>query len=136
MSFDRSKPLQSTLEEEYDDVTTSTLTRRGGVDDDDDNDINNRRRNRKNNNEDSDLERSNILHRKSNWIFHTISILKLNKTNALLIFFIPAVVMKALNVDETVTFFFNFLAIIPLSNILTIGVGDLAARFGPVGFDL
>nr|CAG8463200.1 6535_t:CDS:10 [Entrophospora candida] len=112
MSFDRSKSLHSTVDDD-DDFTAST----------------------KNNNEDLDLElqerSDNIKQRESNWIFHTVSILKLNKTNALLIFFIPAVVLKALNVDETITFFFNFLAIIPLSNILTIGVGDLAARFGP-----
>ncbi|CAJ0752134.1 19528_t:CDS:10 [Entrophospora sp. SA101] len=100
MSFDRSKSLQSTV-------------------DDDDLDLELQERS------------DNIKQRESNWMFHTVSILKLNKTNALLIFFIPAVVLKALNVDETITFFFNFLAIIPLSNILTIGVGDLAARFGP-----
>lgn len=63
-------------------------------------------------------------------------------TNFLLIFLIPAIVLPRMHLEERfhdvfyLNFIFNFLAIIPLSNIMTIGVEDLSAFLGPVNFEI
>lgn len=62
----------------------------------------------------------------------TLRVLKRRKINFLLIFFVPAIVLKKYEVDELVVFCFNFVAIIPLSSILSVGLEDLVARIGPV----
>ena len=71
-----------------------------------------------------------------------MSILKKGrKTNLLLIFLIPAIILPRMpRLEERFpdvfyfNFIFSFLAIIPMSNIMTIGIEDLSAYLGPVNF--
>ncbi|GBC02853.1 hypothetical protein RclHR1_04860007 [Rhizophagus clarus] len=83
------------------------------------------------------LEKRHLLHPKL-WRKFTWSILKKGKkTNFLLIFLIPAMILPRSHLEESfhdmfyLNFIFNFLAIIPLSNIMKIGVEDLSALLGP-----
>ncbi|RGB37858.1 hypothetical protein C1646_638601 [Rhizophagus diaphanus] len=83
------------------------------------------------------FKKRHLLHPKS-WREFTWSILRKGRmTNFLLIFLIPAIVLPRLHLEERfhdvfyLNFIFNFLAIIPLSNIMTIGVEDLSAFLGP-----
>jgi hypothetical protein len=66
------------------------------------------------------------------WYKNTRTILQMFKSNFLLIFLPPAIIMKKFNVDESILFFFNFLAIIPMAKIMTVGINDLSARLHPV----
>ncbi|CAI2167150.1 10508_t:CDS:10 [Funneliformis geosporum] len=76
------------------------------------------------------FKKRHLLHPKS-WREFLVSILKKKgRANVLLIFLIPAIVLPHYNVDKLITFFVSFLAIIPLSNLMTIGVEDLSARLG------
>ncbi|CAG8445475.1 15017_t:CDS:10 [Funneliformis caledonium] len=75
------------------------------------------------------FKKRHILHPKS-WREFIVSILKKGRANLLLIFLVPAIVLPHFNVDKLITFFVSFIAIIPLSNLMTIGVEDLSARMG------
>ncbi|CAG8538568.1 1806_t:CDS:10, partial [Dentiscutata erythropus] len=57
------------------------------------------------------------------FILNTIGILKMDKTHFLLLFIIPAAIIKR--------YYVCFFAIIPLSNIMTIAIDDLTARGKP-----
>ncbi|RIA84146.1 hypothetical protein C1645_784770 [Glomus cerebriforme] len=82
------------------------------------------------------FKKRHILHPKS-WREFSVSILRRGRVNLLLIFLIPAILLPKLHIEERFhdifyfNFVFNFLAIIPLSNIMTIGVEDLSAYLGP-----
>ncbi|CAJ0897725.1 4294_t:CDS:2, partial [Entrophospora sp. SA101] len=65
------------------------------------------------------------------WYRNTREILLAVKSNFLLIFLPPAIIMKRFDVNDNILLFFNFLAIIPLSKIMTTGIDDLSARFHP-----
>ncbi|CAG8440433.1 3448_t:CDS:2 [Ambispora gerdemannii] len=82
----------------------------------------------------SSLKTSEIIqHNPAVWYKHTKSLLAGIKSNWLLIFFIPAVVMTKYkgHISSIVIFIFNMLAIIPLAKILTISIDDITARIGP-----
>lgn len=53
------------------------------------------------------------------------------KSNFLLIFLPPAIILKKFDVNAEVLLFFNFLAIIPMAKIMTVGINDLSARLHP-----
>lgn len=65
------------------------------------------------------------------WYRNTREILLAVRSNILLIFLPPAIIMKRFNVDDNILLVFNFLAIIPLSKIMTTGIDDLSARLHP-----
>ncbi|CAG8589288.1 68_t:CDS:2, partial [Ambispora leptoticha] len=67
------------------------------------------------------------------WYKHTKSLLSSIKSNWLLVFFIPAVVLTKYqgHISAIVTFIFDMLAIIPLAKILTVSIDDMTARLGP-----
>ncbi|CAG8441852.1 11858_t:CDS:2 [Diversispora eburnea] len=65
------------------------------------------------------------------WYRNTRAVLQTVKSNFLLIFFPPALILQAYKFNELILFFVNFLAIIPLSKIMTVGIDDLSARLGP-----
>ncbi|CAG8441349.1 14170_t:CDS:2 [Funneliformis mosseae] len=65
------------------------------------------------------------------WYRNTRAVLQMFKSNFLLIFLPPAIIMKKFGVNENVLFFFNFLAIIPMAKIMTVGINDLSARLHP-----
>lgn len=84
------------------------------------------------------LHRPNILKKPKivskdpvKWYKNTREILLAVKSNILLIFLPPAIIMKRFDVNDNILLFFNFLAIIPLSKIMTTGIDDLSARFHP-----
>uniref|UniRef100_A0A1D1YE75 Vacuolar cation/proton exchanger n=1 Tax=Anthurium amnicola TaxID=1678845 RepID=A0A1D1YE75_9ARAE len=83
------------------------------------------------------FKKRHLLHPKS-WREFSVYILKQRRlTNLLLIFLIPAIVLPRMHLEKTYhdviyfNFFFNFLAIIPMSNLMTIGIEDLSAYLGP-----
>ncbi|CAG8602066.1 8125_t:CDS:2, partial [Cetraspora pellucida] len=89
-------------------------------------------------NEVTDIEkRSKTQHEKViskdavKWYKNTKAVLTAFKSNFLLIFLPPAIILKKLQFNETLVFFFNFLAIIPLSKIMTVGIDDFATRLPP-----
>ncbi|CAG8792157.1 16079_t:CDS:2, partial [Acaulospora morrowiae] len=66
------------------------------------------------------------------WIENMISVIvRTGRVNLLLVFFIPAVLMKHYDSNKVLLTIFNFLAIVPLSNLMTTGLDDLTARIGP-----
>jgi len=65
------------------------------------------------------------------WYKNTRAVLQMFKSNFLLIFLPPAIIMKRFGVNESILFFFNFLAIVPLAKILSVGINDLSARLHP-----
>nr|CAG8441573.1 1847_t:CDS:10 [Entrophospora candida] len=65
------------------------------------------------------------------WYKNTREILLAVKSNFLLIFLPPAIILKRFDVNDFIVLIFNFLAIIPLSKIMTTGIDDLSARFHP-----
>jgi len=66
------------------------------------------------------------------WYKNTRAVLQMFKSNFLLIFLPPAIIMKRFGVNENILFFFNFLAIIPMAKIMTVGINDISARLHPV----
>ena len=67
------------------------------------------------------------------WYKNTRAVLQMFKSNFLLIFLPPAIILKRFEVKAEILLFFNFLAIIPMSKIMTVGINDLSARLHPVG---
>ncbi|CAG8627613.1 9960_t:CDS:2 [Rhizophagus irregularis] len=65
------------------------------------------------------------------WYRNTRAVLQMFKSNFLLIFLPPAIIMKRFGVNESILFFFNFLAIVPMAKILSVGINDLSARLHP-----
>lgn len=66
------------------------------------------------------------------WYRNTRAVLQMFKSNFLLVFLPPAIIMKRFGVNESILFFFNFLAIVPMAKILSVGINDLSARLHPV----
>ncbi|GBC02854.1 hypothetical protein RclHR1_04860008 [Rhizophagus clarus] len=83
------------------------------------------------------FKKRHLLHPKSWREFIWYLLRKGKMTNLLLIFLVPAIVIPRSHLEERfhevfyLNFIFSFLAIIPLSNIMTIGVEDLSAFLGP-----
>ncbi|CAG8687639.1 8624_t:CDS:2, partial [Gigaspora rosea] len=65
------------------------------------------------------------------WYKNTRAILTAFKSNFLLIFLPPAIILKRFQFNAGLIFIFNFLAIIPLSKIMTVGIDDFATRLPP-----
>ncbi|CAG8663388.1 21632_t:CDS:2 [Dentiscutata erythropus] len=65
------------------------------------------------------------------WYKNTKAILTAFKSNFLLIFLPPAIILKRFQFNSGLIFIFNFLAIIPLSKIMTVGIDDFATRLPP-----
>ncbi|CAG8480342.1 11360_t:CDS:2 [Scutellospora calospora] len=84
-----------------------------------------------------DMEKNSSQHKKViskdaiKWYKNSIAVLTAFRTNFLLIFLPPAFIMKKLQLDELLVFVFNFLAIIPLSQIMTAAIDDFATRLPP-----
>ncbi|CAG8527984.1 13462_t:CDS:2 [Racocetra fulgida] len=66
------------------------------------------------------------------WYRNTKAVLTAFKSNFLLIFLPPAIILKRYEFSATLVFVFNFLAIIPLSKIMTVGIDDFATRLPPI----
>ncbi|CAG8637139.1 418_t:CDS:2, partial [Racocetra fulgida] len=87
----------------------------------------------------NDTEKANkTQHRKvisrdaTKWYKNTRAVLTAFKSNFLLIFLPPAIMLKYFHVHEGLVFVFNFLAIIPLAKIMTVGIDDFATRLPPI----
>ncbi|CAG8559899.1 47_t:CDS:2 [Dentiscutata heterogama] len=65
------------------------------------------------------------------WYMNTKTILTAFKSNFLLIFLPPAIILKRFQFNSGLIFIFNFLAIIPLSKIMTVGIDDFSTRLPP-----
>ncbi|CAG8715057.1 1543_t:CDS:1, partial [Scutellospora calospora] len=90
------------------------------------------------NNEYTDgMEKNSSQHKKviskdaTKWYKNTKAVLTAFRSNFLLIFLPPAYIMKKLQFNEFLVFIFNFLAIIPLSKIMTVAIDDFATRLPP-----
>ncbi|CAG8484859.1 6859_t:CDS:2 [Acaulospora morrowiae] len=66
------------------------------------------------------------------WIINLlIKIRDIGGVSLLLVFVLLTIIMAQYKINQWVMFLVSFIAIIPLSNILTIGLNDLTARLGP-----